>query len=174
MSSSNLLPICFDCARLRGVTPGVGWACEAFPHGIPTDILASRSDHRRPYRGDGGLMFEPKRAAEDWWGAADNIGRKFAALAGHDVFDAEFKESDHPRGEAGSEKFSKEKVQYESHAKDLNHRCELCQHFVTPRSCNLVEGDISPNGWCEQWEGREANDINRWFAAFVGHDKIRS
>jgi 8-oxo-dGTP pyrophosphatase MutT (NUDIX family) len=64
VSSSSLLPICFDCARLRGVVPDVGWACEAFQRGIPTDILASVKDHREPYEGDGGLRFEPK-SSED-------------------------------------------------------------------------------------------------------------
>jgi hypothetical protein len=26
--------------------------------------------------------------------------------------------------------------------------CALCSLFRPPRSCEIVEGDISPNGWC--------------------------
>jgi 8-oxo-dGTP pyrophosphatase MutT (NUDIX family) len=61
VSRDSLTPICFDCARLRGVAPDVGWACDAFPAGIPVQILASSRDHREPYPGDGGLTFVPKR-----------------------------------------------------------------------------------------------------------------
>lgn len=92
MSSGNLLPICFQCARLRGVKPGIGWTCDAFERGIPTEILASRHDHRQPYEGDGGKTFEPKvRSGED---VATRIATDppvssaqrramFAAAAGH-------------------------------------------------------------------------------------------
>jgi hypothetical protein len=26
--------------------------------------------------------------------------------------------------------------------------CDICANFVAPSSCKLVEGSISPNGWC--------------------------
>ena len=29
-----------------------------------------------------------------------------------------------------------------------NEACGACPYFVFPRSCVVVEGDISPNGWC--------------------------
>src|SRR5437660_1793131 len=29
-----------------------------------------------------------------------------------------------------------------------NESCAACPYFVLPKSCVLVEGDISPNGWC--------------------------
>jgi hypothetical protein len=28
-------------------------------------------------------------------------------------------------------------------------RCEICAHFKPPSSCDLVEGEISPSGWCK-------------------------
>ena len=27
--------------------------------------------------------------------------------------------------------------------------CDNCLQFVTPGSCNLVEGKINPKGWCQ-------------------------
>lgn len=33
--------------------------CAAFPNGIPDDIRRRGFDHRNPYEGDGGIMFEP-------------------------------------------------------------------------------------------------------------------
>jgi hypothetical protein len=29
--------------------------------------------------------------------------------------------------------------------------CDNCQHFQPPKSCAIVEGDISPKGWCIAW-----------------------
>lgn len=59
MPSHSLVPMCFGCARLVGVVPGLGWSCAAFDR-IPTEILASAHDHREPFEGDRGLTFEPK------------------------------------------------------------------------------------------------------------------
>lgn len=64
MSAAGMLPICFECARLRGVQL-VGYTCEAFPKGIPTDILVNAADHRKPYEGDHGLQFVPQEGASD-------------------------------------------------------------------------------------------------------------
>jgi 8-oxo-dGTP pyrophosphatase MutT (NUDIX family) len=81
--------MCFQCARLRGVVPDVGWACTAFPAGIPTDIMASVHDHREPFEGDGGLTFEPKTSEDSMTLATDppesEAQRRamFAAKAGH-------------------------------------------------------------------------------------------
>jgi hypothetical protein len=29
-----------------------------------------------------------------------------------------------------------------------NESCASCPYFLIPKSCVVVEGDISPNGWC--------------------------
>lgn len=29
-----------------------------------------------------------------------------------------------------------------------NQQCSKCRFFEAPHSCKLVEGEISPNGWC--------------------------
>ena len=31
-------------------------------------------------------------------------------------------------------------------------KCETCSHFQAPSSCDLVDGPISPNGWCSLFE----------------------
>jgi hypothetical protein len=46
------LSMCLYCRR-RDELGG----CEAFPGGIPREILAGKIDHRRPVRGDRGLQF---------------------------------------------------------------------------------------------------------------------
>jgi len=49
-------PICYRCiAKHPGLT------CDAFPEGIPHDILMSEAGHRQPFVGDKGMRFEPKR-----------------------------------------------------------------------------------------------------------------
>lgn len=37
-----------------------GGTCEAFPDGIPEKILLNKSDHTKPYPGDGGVRFEKR------------------------------------------------------------------------------------------------------------------
>jgi len=63
--SSVLLPYqCQNCehiwVRVEGPDIRRG-ACEAFPDGIPDAILSNEHDHRRVYRGDGGIRFEPMK-----------------------------------------------------------------------------------------------------------------
>jgi hypothetical protein len=59
-------PICIDCKHFINDKT---WRCEAFPDGIPDEILVGtpykdkpgykRFVHTRPYPGDHGLRFEP-------------------------------------------------------------------------------------------------------------------
>jgi hypothetical protein len=30
--------------------------------------------------------------------------------------------------------------------------CAVCTFFISPRSCKVVSGDISPNGWCKLFD----------------------
>ena len=45
------------------------------------------------------------------------------------------------------QKLPKEPVKYQDAPKD-NQQCSGCLHFVSPNACKLVQGDISPQGWC--------------------------
>jgi hypothetical protein len=44
-------------------------------------------------------------------------------------------------------KASKEAVNYQDSPKG-NQKCSGCQFFTAPEGCQVVEGKISPEGWC--------------------------
>jgi len=51
-------PICYNCKRRRLSTAGP-FFCDAFPDGIPSLIIDNAADHRKPFKGDQGIRFEP-------------------------------------------------------------------------------------------------------------------
>ena len=44
--------------------------CEAFPYGIPMEIVDGNNDHRDPFVGDNGLQYTRMKPGEKykWWG----------------------------------------------------------------------------------------------------------
>jgi hypothetical protein len=48
---------------------------------------------------------------------------------------------------AEDDKMSKQQAEYQDSPKDIA-MCATCTLFVAPHSCKVVEGDVSPNGWC--------------------------
>jgi hypothetical protein len=52
--------LCRACERFN-VLHG---ACEAFPEGIPDDILIFGEDHSKPFAGDHGIRFQPGKSLE--------------------------------------------------------------------------------------------------------------
>jgi hypothetical protein len=58
-------PICMYCARFHR-DDWHGMRCDAFPDGIPEDIIRSRVDHRQPIAGDHGLQFDPNPPDGAW------------------------------------------------------------------------------------------------------------
>ncbi len=44
-------------------------------------------------------------------------------------------------------KIAKAMLQYQDHPNGDNH-CGICAQFEPPDQCKIVEGPISPNGWC--------------------------
>jgi hypothetical protein len=49
-----------------------------------------------------------------------------------------------------AEKMSKQAAQYQDTPQGIA-MCATCSLFVEPRSCKVVEGDVSPNGWCKAY-----------------------
>ena len=45
-------------------------------------------------------------------------------------------------------KMSKQEAEYQESPKDIR-MCATCTLFEPPKSCKVVEGDVSPNGWCK-------------------------
>jgi hypothetical protein len=66
-----------------------------------------------------------------------------AALAGGLIFDGR-------KTVRAQQKVSKEIAKYQDSPKD-GHKCSECTFFEPPKSCKAVEGDISPDGWCQLW-----------------------
>ncbi len=44
-------------------------------------------------------------------------------------------------------KVSKDEAKYQNLPKD-SQMCAVCANFVAPNSCQRVNGEISPQGWC--------------------------
>jgi secreted PhoX family phosphatase len=55
-----------------------------------------------------------------------------------------------PSKQALAQKASKEAMKYQEKPNG-DQRCSNCQQFVPPASCNVVDGAISPNGYCLAW-----------------------
>ena len=45
-------------------------------------------------------------------------------------------------------KLTQAAARYQDHPKG-NENCASCPYFMIPKSCVVVEGDISANGWCQ-------------------------
>lgn len=54
-------------------------------------------------------------------------------------------------GAVASGKISKAQAQYQDQPKG-DQQCSTCTHFIAESStCKVVEGKVSPNGWCMLW-----------------------
>jgi hypothetical protein len=55
-----------------------------------------------------------------------------------------------PSKQALAQKASKEAMKYQDKPNG-DQRCSNCQQFIAPASCKVVDGAISPNGYCIAW-----------------------
>ncbi len=53
--------------------------------------------------------------------------------------------------EERAEKMSKQKIGYQDEPKDVR-MCATCTLFQPPNACKVVQGEISPMGWCTAFE----------------------
>ncbi|MBL6455677.1 high-potential iron-sulfur protein [Belnapia sp. T6] len=51
------------------------------------------------------------------------------------------------------DKLAPEMVMYQNEPKE-GQRCSGCQHFQPPNACAIVNGNISPDGWCAVWAAK--------------------
>lgn len=51
----DVVPQCFNCKHF--IETGE-YICNAFPEGVPEEILYNRYIHTEPYEGDNGIQFE--------------------------------------------------------------------------------------------------------------------
>lgn len=57
-------PICTLCKHFRDVVFAHA-TCDAYPDGIPPAVLSWEQDHRIPFPGDHGILFEPRDEEAD-------------------------------------------------------------------------------------------------------------
>ena len=51
-------------------------------------------------------------------------------------------------------RIAKSEAKYQDRPNGIQH-CEICLQFQPPNRCQLVQGDISPNGWCQFFAAKE-------------------
>ena len=82
-----ITPICVGCSRFQEADDEhETWWCVAFPTGIPWQIGEDGFDHRKPFRGDRGILFELAEGEDGFlaeWEADYGPGGVFADLVGH-------------------------------------------------------------------------------------------
>lgn len=64
-ANAVIIPVCLECKH-RHPTPEAGapMTCDAFPDGIPEEIIYEGENHDEPYPGDHGIRFELSEAAK--------------------------------------------------------------------------------------------------------------
>jgi hypothetical protein len=50
----------------------------------------------------------------------------------------------------GGGKMSKQQADYQDSPKGIQ-MCSTCSLFEEPHGCKVVDGDVSPNGWCKSY-----------------------
>lgn len=59
-----------------------------------------------------------------------------------------------PMSAAAEQKVSQADAKYQDQPKGQQ-RCEICLQFQPPNACRIVEGPISPKGWCQYFAAKE-------------------
>ncbi len=76
-------------------------------------------------------------------------------------------------------RFSQPSVEYTAYATETNQHCSLCAHFIPETAgdvphCTLVEGAISPNGWCKLFEKALSSPSDRNSTSMAKADATHS
>ena len=70
-------------------------------------------------------------------------------------------------GSAAEMKISANAVGYQDHPNG-DKQCSECVHFLPPSSCKMVEGTISPHGYCRIFARRQSAAARAGVSAFFG------
>jgi len=68
---------------------------------------------------------------------------------------------------AGEMKISMNAVGYQDHPNG-DKQCSVCEHFLPPSSCKIVEGTISPRGYCRIFAPRQSAAARKGESASKG------
>ena len=50
-------------------------------------------------------------------------------------------------------KLAKAEAHYQDQPNGQQH-CAACAYYIAPVACQVVRGEVSPNGWCERFQPR--------------------
>ena len=50
------MPVSYQCIECKHYH---AFFCDAYPDGIPDEIMTGEHDHTEPFKGDNGIQFEP-------------------------------------------------------------------------------------------------------------------
>lgn len=54
--------------------------------------------------------------------------------------------------------YTKYQVKYESEASNPKEHCVICEHYINKNKCELVQGKINPEGWCNKFDKIPTSD----------------
>ena len=55
--------------------------------------------------------------------------------------------------QAAAQKLAKAEAHYQDRPNDQQH-CAACAFYLPPVACQVVRGEVSPNGWCDKFQPR--------------------
>ncbi|MBI4245209.1 MAG: hypothetical protein HY606_14055 [Planctomycetes bacterium] len=55
-----------QCMKCEHFDDSTWHSCKAFPDQIPLDIFGEVHDHKKPFKGDNGIRFEPRKKELMW------------------------------------------------------------------------------------------------------------
>ena len=50
-----------------------------------------------------------------------------------------------------AQKLAKAEARYQDHPNGPQH-CAVCAFYLPPVACQVVRGEVSPNGWCDRFQ----------------------
>lgn len=56
-----------------------------------------------------------------------------------------------PAQAEGQPKLAKADASYQDRPNGQQH-CAICAHYLPPAACQVVQGEVSPNGWCDRFQ----------------------